>query len=72
MRAIEKRLRERIKTLETELEEVKKDREAFRSDVVSNLRTAIQIHGKGQYWSMGGMIETFAKQIASKQNWYWW
>jgi len=71
MRVIEKRLRERIKSLETDLETVKADRESFRKDIVSNLKNAIRIHGQGKYWGMEGLIETFTKQMGSKQQWWW-
>lgn len=72
MRAVEKRLRERIKHLEAELADVEADREKFRNDLTRNLRYAIEVHGKGQYWNMPNMIETFAKQLRDKMWWAWW
>lgn len=71
MRAVEKRLRERIKYLEDKLAKVEADRDGFRESIASNLRQAIRIHGEGHYWNMPGLIETFAKQIAKREWWYW-
>lgn len=71
MRVVEKRLRERIKSLEKELDEVKRDREGFRNSLVNNLKEAIRIHGLGQYWIMPHLIETFAKNISQRNKWYW-
>lgn len=71
MRAVEKRLRERNKALEKELEEVKQDRQKFRDDHVNNLRTAIKIHGEGKLWNMSNLIETIARQLHAKQKFYW-
>lgn len=71
MRAVEKRLREKIKELEKEITELKEDRNKFREDLVNNLKSAIRIHGEGKYWNMGSLIESLSKQIASKKWWYW-
>ena len=70
MRAIEKRLRERIKELEAKLSNVEADRNKFRRDTVNNLKSAISIHGDGKYWNMASMIETLAKQIHDKDQWW--
>lgn len=71
MRAIEKRLRQRIRELEAELEKVKADRQGFRDAIISNLKKAILIHGQGQYWRMDSLIEILAKQIQARDGWYW-
>lgn len=67
----ERKLRARIKELETELQQVKEDREKFRADLVANLKSAIKIHGESKFWTMPSLIETFAKQIQKKEYWYW-
>lgn len=71
MRAIEARLRQRIKDLEAELSECKVDREKFRDDLIRNLKSTIRLHGENKYWSTAVLIESFAKQISGKVRWYW-
>ncbi len=71
MRAVEKRLRQKIKDLEQNLLEVESDRNLFRTFLARNIREAINIHGRSQYWNMVDLIETFAKQIAQVKWWYW-
>lgn len=71
MKAVEKRLRERIKSLEAELQEVKEDRDGFRTSYINLLRTTIRLHGENKYWNMASLIETLAKGIASRNYWYW-
>jgi hypothetical protein len=71
VRAVEKRLRERIKDLEAKLSTVEADRQGFRDAITRNIREAIRIHGEGKYWNMASLIETLAKQIAQRERWYW-
>lgn len=71
MRAVEKRLRERVKSLETELAEVTKDRDAFRTDFVYLIKESLRIHGTAKSWSMIYLIEWAAKSMAAKKYWYW-
>lgn len=71
MRAVEKRLRERIKILESELAEVKEDREGFRNSFAFLFRESIRIHGTECTWNMASLIETLAKSMAKRKYWYW-
>lgn len=71
MRAIEKNLRERIKFLEKELEEVKQDRQKFRDYWAHKIRWFIEIHGKGSHPDMTWLIEDMAKFLARVKWWYW-
>lgn len=71
MRAVEKRLRERIKTLEAELQDVKQDRDGFRDTMAYLIKEAIRIHGNGNHWAMSSLIETLAKQIQKRKWWHW-
>lgn len=71
MRAVERRLRDRIKSLEKELIEVKADRDGFRATMTYLLRRVIELHGKGHYWSSSSLIETLSQHIAKREWWYW-
>ena len=64
-------LRLRVKDLEAKVFSLEKDRDGFRSSMASMLRESIRIHGEGKYWSMPGLIERFAKEIAKREWWYW-
>lgn len=67
----EKRLREQIKNLATELEKVKNDRDKFRRHFLSNLRCAIDLLGKNQTWNMPYVVKTLAEQMTSFEKWWW-
>lgn len=71
MRAIEKRLRGRIKELEQELDKVKKDREQHRTNLVSVFKSAVEIASKGNTWNMLNMIEVLTKKFGNVERWYW-
>lgn len=71
MRAVEKRLRERLRAAQAELEKVKEDRAKFREFVGTNLRDCIRIHGQGEYRPMDQWIERFAKVLQRTEWWYW-
>lgn len=71
MRAVEKRLRLRVKGLEADLEEVRQDREKFRTYFSNKLKWFIEIHGKGNNASSAFMIEDMAKFL-SKVKWFYW
>lgn len=71
MRAVEKRLRQKIKDLEAELKEVEEDREKFREDFIRNFKEAIRLLGKGCSWSSSDLIERMSKQLRNYKWWYW-
>ena len=71
MRAVEKRLREKIRELEKQMAEVEKDRAQFRESFAANLRDAIRVHGEGKTFNMSSLIETYAKQL-QKVAWFCW
>lgn len=71
MRAVEKRLRERIKGLEKELAEVKADRDEFRKYWAGKFRWYLELHGKGTQPNVAWLIEDMAKFFTKVQRWYW-
>jgi len=71
MRAIEKRLRERIKWLEKDRENIFVDRQKFRDFCAEKLRWYIELKGKGQAGSTSWMIEDMAK-LFQRVEWFHW
>lgn len=71
MRAIEKRLREKIKQLEIENQAIKDDRQKFREFMVQDLRKAIEHVRCNTYSSGNYIVEQVAKRMASVKQWYW-
>jgi hypothetical protein len=71
MRKSEQRLRERVKELEAELDEVKADRAEFRNYLVGKMKWLIQIHGKGEGVPRAWLIEDLAQFFQRVQRWYW-
>jgi hypothetical protein len=71
MRAVEKRLRERLKDVEAELEVVIADRNKFREEFARLFRSAIDCHGRNRHFAMDSYIETGAKFLATVQRWWW-
>lgn len=71
MRAVEKRLRERIKNLEDELAKVKADREKFRNHFAQRFRWWIKLIGEKRTPNMSWLIESDAKVLSEFERWYW-
>ncbi len=71
MRAVEKRLREKVRELESELTTVKADREKFRKYWAHKFRWFIELQGKSSTPNMPYMIEDMAKFFQDVQWWYW-
>lgn len=71
MRKIEKRLRDRIKSLEKELSEVEEDRTKYRVYYTRKFRWFIELQGKGTTPSMAWIIEDFAKFFQTVK-WFNW
>lgn len=71
MRAIEKRLRNRIRILEEDLVAVQHDRGKFRDEFSSDFRWLIKIHGERNYPSMTDYVEHKAKALSKFQPWVW-
>lgn len=71
MRAIEKRLRERIKALEKELEEVKRDRQKFRDHFGERFKWFIKLLGEQKSPNLSWLIESDAKFMAYAERWWW-
>lgn len=61
MRAIERRLRDRIRQLEDELKEAEADRQKFRTYWAGNMKWFIEMHGEGKHPTMSWLIEDMAK-----------
>lgn len=71
MRAIEKRLRERVKELEKELEEIKQDRILFRDHFINRFKWWIKLIGEQTGPSLPWLIEDDAKWLRKFKWWYW-
>lgn len=71
MRVTEKNLRERIKSLEEDLEKVKKERQLFRDWMVADLKQQIDLLGQSKYWSPNTWIERIAKRFQNLEWWHW-
>ena len=71
MRAVEKRLRERIKGLEAEVESIKRDREEYREHFKRRFKWWIELHGKQEKPSLTWLIEDEAKWLR-RFEWFFW
>lgn len=71
MRAIEKRLRERIKQLEAELQETRDDRQLFRDHFARRFRWWIELIGSQSTPSLPWLIEQDAKEMRHMKYWCW-
>ena len=69
MRAIERRLRERIKALEQQNHELTHDRELFRDHFSRRFKWWIQLMGDSKTPSLSWLIEADAKEL---RNFTWW
>ena len=71
MRAVEKRLRERIKALEKELEDVRTDRQKFRQHFADRFKWWIKLLGDKETPNMSWLIENDAKWLRDFE-WFPW
>lgn len=71
MRAVEKRLRERIQYLEETKAEVQADREKLREHFATRFRYWIQLMGEQKTPSLPWLIEHDAKTLANLKWWSW-
>lgn len=71
MRTVERRLRERIAQLETELKEVQQDREIFREHFATRFRWWIKLVGEQTKPNLAWLIEDDAKYLRRMQWWGW-
>ncbi len=71
MRTVERTLRNRIKWLEKENEEIKEDRQKFRQYISEKMRYFIKLTGKNEYALSPSMIEDLAK-LLQKVRWFSW
>ena len=71
MRAVEKRLRERIKELEIERNKIESDRQKFRHAFISNFKCSVDLLGKGETWRMEYVVKTLAEQLTRFEKWWW-
>jgi hypothetical protein len=78
VRAVEKRLRERLKEKQRDLDgayadlrKVEADRAKFRTYIAARLKSAIETHGQNKYWCMNGVIESITKFMQTVEHWYW-
>lgn len=71
MRAVEKRLRLRIKDLESEVEKLKNDRQKFRDHFERRFKWWLSLLGEGKHPVMSWLVEDEAKFMAGVERWYW-
>ena len=71
MRSVEKRLREKIKWLEKDREDIQADRQKFRNFCSQKMRQYIEIHGKGNSILTSWLIEDMAKHF-QQVSWFHW
>ncbi len=71
MRAIEKRLRERIAYLEVANRELEADRNLFRDHFARRFRWWIELLGKNETPKLAWLIEADAKEMRAMQWWSW-
>lgn len=71
MRAVEKRLRERIKELENKLQVVENDRRLFREHFVNRFKFLIQVLGENKNPCAKWLIEDDAAWLQEFEKWYW-
>ena len=71
MRAVEKRLRDRINELEKSHDEAVADRDLFRDHFARRFRWWIELLGKNEKPSLPWLIEADAKQMQSMKWWRW-
>lgn len=71
MRAVEKRLRERIKYLEAYQAELESDRELFRDHFARRFRWWIELLGKHSSPNIKWLIEYDAKEMRKMKWWSW-
>lgn len=71
MRAVEKRLRQRIKDLEFENQKLMNDRRLFREHFISRFKWWIQLLGEQSKPNINWLIEDDAKWLKRFESWYW-
>lgn len=71
MRAVETRLRERIKYLEEQNKELENDRALFRDHFARRFRWWIELLGKNEKPSLPWLIEQDAKEMRNMKWWLW-
>jgi hypothetical protein len=71
MRAIEKRLRERIKILDEENKKLRDDRQKFRNHFENRFRFWLKLLGEQSSPSVASLVESDAKFMANVERWYW-
>lgn len=71
MNKTEKRLREKIKSLEAELHKVKEDRHKYRHYFVQNFRCSVDLLGKNETWNMIYVVKTLSEQMTKFESFYW-
>lgn len=74
VKSVSQQLREakaKIKTLETDLQNVKQEREKFRSWFSHDFRFHIDCLSENKHWTTKDVIQVMAKRLASVEKWYW-
>lgn len=71
MRAIEKKLRERIKELEGEVSILENERIKFRAHFVKRFRWWLALIGKGTNPNLTWLVEDDAKFLVNVEKWWW-
>lgn len=63
--------KEEIKYLQSEIEDLKKDREKFRDHFADRMKWYIKLLGEQKNPSMSWLVEAESKFLATVQRWYW-
>lgn len=71
MRAIEKRLRERIKELEANIKNLEMEQQQWRNWWAQDFRDQINLISKNQYWTPQMWVERLAKRLNNVERWWW-
>ena len=71
MTRTERRLKERVKELEAELDEIRRDRQKFRDHFVSRFRWWIELLGKDTSPKVSWLVEDDAKWLRNLKWWSW-
>lgn len=67
-----KQLKEKIKRLEKEKDEILQDRVKFRNHFQKRLQWWIRLLGENKIPEMKWLIEDEAKFLNSVEHWHWW
>ena len=71
MRKVERVLRERVKALEEQVNDLRRDRDLFREHFHNRFKWWIKLLGDSRTPSLPWLVEDDAKWLRKFQAWYW-